>query len=96
MLRVRLDTREVCVLPLPRKQLCYESDPVPWKEPASNVDRDMWMWYGGTVGGEGASVAIYFPPSKAEHMLKVFLDGLEGVEEIGLLLLEGQNKWYGE
>jgi len=39
--------------------------------------------------------AIYCPPSNAEYVLKVYLDGSDKVEEIGPPLSEGQNKWYG-
>lgn len=67
------------------------------------VNRARWMWHGGAIGngGDGASSflpppAIYCPPSNAEHVLKVYLDGTDRVEEIGPKFVKGQNKWYGK
>lgn len=105
VLKVKLDTEEVTMLPLPRDPSYYEADPIPWKERVTNVDRGRWMWHGGAVGtkevvseedGSCTSVAaIYCPPSNAEYVLKVSLDGSDRVEEIGPPLSDGQNKWYG-
>ncbi len=67
------------------------------------VDRARWMWHGGAIGngGDGVSTsssppAVYCPPSNAEHVLKVYLDGTDRVEEIGPKFARGQNKWYGK
>eukprot|EP00571_Detonula_confervacea_P013273 CAMPEP_0172300386 /NCGR_PEP_ID=MMETSP1058-20130122/2487_1 /TAXON_ID=83371 /ORGANISM="Detonula confervacea, Strain CCMP 353" /LENGTH=465 /DNA_ID=CAMNT_0013010147 /DNA_START=472 /DNA_END=1869 /DNA_ORIENTATION=+ len=99
VLKVKLDTEEVTVLPLPNQPSHYEADPIPWKERVANVDRGRWMWHGGAIGKvsdeDGASAAIYCPPSNAEYVLKVSLDGSDKVEEIGPPLTDGQNKWYG-
>lgn len=100
VLKMRLDTKEVRVLPLPREKSCYDSGSIPLNERSTDVDRGRWMWHGGAVGRaseeDGASAAIYCPPSNAEHVLKVYLDGSDRVEEIGPPLSDGQNKWYGE
>ena len=68
----------------------------------SNIDRGRWMWHGGTVGkcsdnenDNDTKAAIYCIPSNAKHVLKVYLDESDKVEEIGPPLSEGQNKWYG-
>jgi len=67
------------------------------------VNRARWMWHGGAIGNGGDSAsnsssppAIYCPPSNAEHVLKVYLDGTDRVEEIGPKFVQGQNKWYGK
>ena len=69
------------------------------------VNRERWMWHGGAIGnggGDGAPTisspppAVYCPPSNAEHVLKVYLDDTDRVEEIGPKFTKGQNKWYGE
>jgi len=99
VLKVKLDTKEISVLPLPREQSYYNSDPLPWKERTTSIDRGRWMWHGGAVGkaseDDDAAAAIYCPPSNAEYVLKVSLDGSDKVEEIGPPLSDGQNKWYG-
>jgi hypothetical protein len=96
VLKVQLDTKEVKVLPLPRPPSYYNSDPIPWKDETANIDRGRWMWHGGAVGkSSDGKAAIYCPPSNAEHVLKVYLDGSDRVEEIGPALSVGQNKWYG-
>jgi len=102
VLKVELSTQKVNILPLPRSKDNYESDPIPWKEKVEEVDRGRWMWHGGAVGkapskenGEEGAAAIYCPPSNAEYVLKVCLDGSDRVEEIGPPLSDGQNKWYG-
>lgn len=106
VLKVKLDTREVSVLPLPRDISNYQpmdishyqSDPN-GDEGDAGVDRGRWMWHGGAIGwsseGDGNVPAIYCPPSNAEYVLKVYLDGSDRVEEIGTALPDGQNKWYG-
>ena len=101
VLKVQLDTKEVQILPLPNESSHYTADPIPWKERVEDVDRGRWMWHGGAIGtkvdkdGREQSAAIYCPPSNAEHVLKVSLDGSNKVEEIGPPLTDGQNKWYG-
>ncbi len=63
----------------------------------SDVDRSRWLWHGGAVGkfsdDPNSDAAIYCIPSNAQHVLKVYLDGSDNVEEIGPTLSEGQNKW---
>lgn len=97
VLKVKLDTKKVTMLPLPNESSHYEADPIPWKERVAKVDRGRWMWHGGAVGKKSSNgdAAIYCPPSNAEFVLKVSLDGSDRVEEIGPPLTEGQNKWYG-
>lgn len=92
VLKVHLKTKEVSVLPLPKDSTHYESQPIP-----GEVDRGRWMWHGGAIAKSSkGEAAIYCPPSNAEYVLKVCLDGSDRVEEIGPPLTEGQNKWYGE
>ncbi|KAL7550333.1 hypothetical protein ACHAWF_013591 [Thalassiosira exigua] len=97
VLRVDLKREEATVLPLPRDPSCYRSDPIPWQEHReAGVDRGRWMWHGGAVGTAGdGTKAIYCPPSNAERVLKVRLDGSDVVEEVGPRFAEWQNKWYG-
>lgn len=96
VLKVHLATQKVTVLPLPREPSHYETAPIPWKETSTTVDRGRWMWHGGAVGkSSSGESAIYCPPSNAQRVLKVNLDGSDTVEEIGPKLSEGQNKWYG-
>jgi len=97
VLKVELSTHQVTVLPLPNKPSYYKSNPIPWKERVEKVDRGRWMWHGGAVSTNKDGVAaIYCPPSNAEFVLKVYLDGSDRVEEIGQPLSDGQNKWYGD
>ena len=97
VLKVELSTYQVTVLPLPNKPSYYKSNPIPWKQRVEKVDRGRWMWHGGAVSTNKDGVtAIYCPPSNAEFVLKVYLDGSDRVEEIGMPLSNGQNKWYGE
>ena len=62
-----------------------------------SIDRGRWMWHGGTIGKftneKDGGKAIYCIPSNATHVIKVYLDGTDRVEEIGTSLSEGQNKW---
>eukprot|EP00578_Thalassiosira_sp_NH16_P002026 CAMPEP_0181131978 /NCGR_PEP_ID=MMETSP1071-20121207/30747_1 /TAXON_ID=35127 /ORGANISM="Thalassiosira sp., Strain NH16" /LENGTH=509 /DNA_ID=CAMNT_0023218275 /DNA_START=353 /DNA_END=1882 /DNA_ORIENTATION=+ len=101
VLKVNLHTQEVSVLLLPHNTTHYEAEPIVWKERVKEVDRGRWMWHGGAVAqcGNSSSLeeeeAIYCPPSNAEYVLKVYLDGSDRVEEIGMPLSVGQNKWYG-
>ena len=96
VLKCHLSTRKVTVLPLPHEPSHYETPSIPWKETSTNVDRGRWMWHGGALGESSTGEsAIYCPPSNAQHVLKVNLDGSDKVEEIGPKLSEGQNKWYG-
>ena len=98
VLKVELDTNTVSILPLPNESTHYVSNPIPWKERVSNVDRGRWMWHGGAIGinSNNGDAAIFCPPSNAEFVLKVYLDGSDRVEEIGMPLSDGQNKWYGK
>eukprot|EP00986_Skeletonema_menzelii_P003583 scaffold1118_cov150-Skeletonema_menzelii.AAC.29 len=96
VLKCHLATQKVTVLPLPHKPSHYETPSIPWKSFSTNVDRGRWMWHGGALGeSSSGEFAIYCPPSNAQHVLKVNLDGSDKVEEIGPKLSEGQNKWYG-
>jgi hypothetical protein len=96
VLKLDLATEKVTVLPLPHEPSHYETAPIPWKETSTNVDRGRWMWHGGALGESyTGKCAIYCPPSNAQHVLKVNLDGSDKVEEIGPKLSVGQNKWYG-
>lgn len=66
------------------------------KEGSNGCNR--WQWHGGAVAeSSSTSSAIYCPPSNANRVLKIQLDGDEVVEEIGPDLSQygGQNRWYG-
>jgi hypothetical protein len=97
---MHLETQRVTVLKLPR------NDDLEWEEAASesnrdDVDRGRWMWHGGAIGtsdaNDNGASAIYCIPSNARRVLKVHLGGEtpDRVEEIGMMLENGQNKWYG-
>lgn len=77
-----------------------EDDDVKRNVKFSDIDRGRWMWHGGTVGKcsdeDESAAAIYAIPSNAQHVLKIYLDGSDKVEEIGPPLREGQNKWYAK
>ena len=106
VLKLDLQTHTVSILPLPNSPTYYQSNykPIPTKKEqrstAGNpmsIDRGRWMWHGGAIGyNSNNEAAIYCPPSNAEFVLKVYLDGSDRVEEIGLPLSDGQNKWYGK
>lgn len=105
------DKERIKILPLPHDPCYYLTKPLPIENDDneetqsqknirfSNIDRGRWMWHGGAVGKfsdeENSGAAIYCIPSNAAHVLKVYLDGSDKVEEIGPSLSEGQNKWYG-
>ena len=106
VLKLDLQTHTVSILPLPNSPTYYQSNykPIPTKKEqrstAGNpmsIDRGRWMWHGGAIGyNSNNEAAIYCPPSNAEFVLKVYLDGSDRVEEIGMPLSDGQNKWYGK
>ena len=107
VLKLDLQTHNVSILPLPNSPMHYQSNdkPIPTKKEqrsttAGNpmsIDRGRWMWHGGAIGYNSKNeAAIYCPPSNAEFVLKVYLDGSDRVEEIGMPLSDGQNKWYGK
>ncbi len=81
------------------KNMNEECENGPTNRNFSNIDRGRWMWHGGAVGkftdDPNSNAAIYCIPSNAQHVLKVYLDDSDKVEEIGPSLSEGQNKWYG-
>jgi hypothetical protein len=105
------DKDRISILPLPHDPCYYLTKPTPIENDDneeiisqknvrfSNIDRGRWMWHGGAVGKfsdeENSGAAIYCIPSNATHVLKIYLDGSDKVEEIGPSLSEGQNKWYG-
>lgn len=99
VLKMQLESQKVTVLELPSGENAslyssYETD----EADAFSVDRRRWMWHGGAVGvSPNGTSAIYCIPSNARRVLKVHLDGEtpDVVEEIGMVLENGQNKWYG-
>ena len=103
VLKLDLQTHNVSILPLPNSPMHYQSNykPIPTKKEQRtgnpSIDRGRWMWHGGAIGYNSINeAAIYCPPSNAEFVLKVYLDGSDRVEEIGMPLSDGQNKWYGK